>query len=103
MFVNRLKVHLVSIKIICLALLLTCSGCVVVPEKVANQHYQCGLSSDQKTLRLVNLNDGTTNFYQWNDELAAIVTLPTSALISSTYVLVNNIYNIGEKIIKCDK
>lgn len=54
-----------------------------------------------RVLKLVNLTDGNTSFYEWNDELLAIITIPTSAIISGTYVLVNNIYHIGEKQIKC--
>jgi hypothetical protein len=77
------------------------TGCVVVPEIDNSQDYQCGLSTDKKTLKVVNLMDGDTSFYEWNDEIASIITLPTSAVISSVYVAVNNIYHIGEKQIKC--
>jgi len=74
---------------------------VVVPEEDHTKKYQCGLSTDMKVLKLVNLTDGDTSFYEWNDEIFAIITIPTSAIISGTYVLVNNIYHIGEKQIKC--
>jgi uncharacterized membrane-anchored protein len=88
-------------KIIALLLILSCTSCVVVPEKVHNQKYQCALSTDMKVLKLVNLTDGDTSFYKWNDEILAIITIPTSAIVSGSYVLVNNIYHIGEKQIKC--
>ncbi|ARD44904.1 hypothetical protein [Colwellia sp. PAMC 21821] len=88
-------------KIVLLLLILSCSACVVLPEKYRSQKYKCALSSDMKVLKLVNLTDGDTSFYEWNDELLAIITIPTSAIISGTYVLVNNIYHIGEKQIKC--
>lgn len=78
-------------------------GCIVLPEIDDTQKYQCELSTDRKVLKLVNLTDGDTSFYRWNDEMLAIITIPTSAIISATYVLVNNIYHIGEEIIKCDK
>ncbi len=90
-------------KITILMLLLSCTSCVVIPENIDSQNYQCGLSSDKKTLRLVNINDGGTVFYEWDDEFFAIISIPTSAIISGTYVLVNNIYHIGEKLIKCGK
>ena len=90
-------------KIAILILLLSCTSCVVLPVNVDSQSYQCGLSTDKKTLKVVNLNDGGTAFYEWQDELFAIISIPTSAIISGTYVLVNNIYHIGEKQIKCDK
>lgn len=93
-------------KVLVLLLTLSCTACVVVPESDLSEQdkmaqYQCELSTDKKVLKLVNLNDGDTSFYAWNDEILAFVTLPASAIISSTYVLVNNIYHIGEKQIKC--
>ena len=81
--------------------MLSCNGCVVVPEKDYSKKYQCGLSTEMKVLKLVNLTDGDTSFYEWNDEMLAIITIPTSAIISGSYVLVNNVYHIGEKKIKC--
>jgi hypothetical protein len=76
---------------------------VVLPEKDYTQKYQCALSTEMKVLKLVNLTDGDTSFYEWNDEMLAIISIPTSAIISASYVLVNNIYHIGEKQIKCHK
>lgn len=90
-------------KVLVLFLILGCSSCVVLPETDYNQTYQCGLSTDKKVLKLVNLMDGDTSFYEWNDEMLAIITIPTSAIISGTYVLVNNIYHIGKQQIKCKK
>ena len=89
-------------KIVILLLMLSFTGCVVLPEKDHTQKYQCALSTDMKVLKLVNLTDGDTSFYEWSDELFAIITIPTSAIISGSYVLVNNIYHIGEKQIKCN-
>lgn len=88
-------------KILFVVFVFNISGCVVVPENVETESYQCALSTDQKVLKLVNLTDGDTSFYEWNDEMLAIITVPTSAIISGTYVLVNNAYHIGEKLIKC--
>ena len=90
-------------KFITCLFILSCSGCVVLPEKDLSEKYQCALSTDKKVLKLVNLTDGDTSFYQWNDEFLAIISVPTSAIISGVYVLVNNIYHVGEKIIKCGK
>jgi len=89
-------------KIVILLLILSCTSCVVLPEKDHTQKYQCALSTDMKVLKLVNLTDGDTSFYEWNDEMLAIITIPTSAIVSGAYVLVNNIYHIGEKQIKCN-
>ena len=77
------------------------TSCVVVPEKVHSKKYKCALSTDMKVLKLVNLTDGDTSFYEWSNEMFAIISVPTSAILSSTYVLVNNIYHIGEKKVKC--
>ncbi|MEW6999646.1 hypothetical protein AADZ86_18295 [Colwelliaceae bacterium BS250] len=89
-------------KILSVVVIFNLSACIVVPEKDETEAYQCALSTDRKTLKLVNLNNGDTSFYQWNDEMSAIITVPTSAIISGTYVLVNNVYHIGEKLIKCN-
>jgi len=88
-------------KLMTLFIALSITSCVVVPEKVHSKKYQCALSTDMKVLKLVNLTDGDTSFYQWSDEMLAIISVPTSAVISGAYVLVNNIYHIGEKKIKC--
>lgn len=88
-------------KIFMLFFALVLTSCVVMPEKDHSEKYQCALSTDRKILKLVNLTDGDTSFYQWNDEMFAILSIPTSAIISGTYVLVNNVYHIGEKKIKC--
>lgn len=88
-------------KAIIFFLILNCISCVVLPEKDHTKKYKCGLSTDMKVLKLVNLTDGDTSFYEWNDEALAIITIPTSAIISGSYVLVNNIYHIGEKQVKC--
>ena len=73
-----------------------------MPQTDIAQTHECRLSSDRKILKLVNLIDGDTSFYRWNDEALAIITVPTSAIISASYVLVNNIYNIGERTIRCN-
>lgn len=88
-------------KMVAILLILNITSCVVLPEKDRTQKYQCALSTDMKILKIVNLTDGDTSFYKWNDEMFAIITIPTSAIISASYVLVNNIYHIGEKQIKC--
>jgi len=88
-------------RILTLFVVLNITGCVVLPEKDQTEKYQCALSTDRKVLRLVNLTDGDTSFYQWNDEILGIISVPTTAIISAAYVVANNIYHIGEKKIKC--
>ncbi|XQW84139.1 hypothetical protein ACOYR1_13480 [Thalassotalea piscium] len=85
-----------------LVLVSSLSGCVVLPYKDTDHTYQCALSTDKKVLKVVNLTEGDTSFYQWNEEFMAIITVPTTAVISGIYVIVNNTYHIGEKLIKCN-
>ena len=89
-------------KIIMFSIILSSAGCVVLPEKDHTKKYQCGLSTEMKILKLVDLTDGDTSFYEWNAEALAIITVPTSAIISGSYVLINNTYHIGEKWVKCN-
>jgi hypothetical protein len=63
---------------------------------------QCALSTDKKTLKVVNLLDGDATFYAREDEMFSVITMPGSAIISSVFVAVNNVYHIGEKRIKCN-
>jgi hypothetical protein len=78
------------------------SSCIVVPQSAEPQDFQCALSTDKKTLKVINLNDGDANFYAWQDEIFSFITIPSSAIISGVYVAVNNVYHIGEKQIKCN-
>jgi hypothetical protein len=82
------------------------ASCVVVPENVTSKEstskeYDCKMSLDKKTLKVVNLLDGDTSFYEWNDEFLSIVTMPTSVVLSGVYTVVNNVFYVGEKVIRC--
>lgn len=88
-------------KFISIVLLVCLSGCMVLPVSDPQQSYQCALSTDKKYLKLVNLFDGDTSFYAWEDEMASIITVPTTAVLSAIYVSVNNVIHIGEKSIRC--
>ena len=88
-------------KIMALTAILAMSGCVVLSEDSADTS-QCYLSSNQKYLKVVDLTDGDTSFYDWQGKIIGVITMPTSAVISASYVAVNNVFNFGEKLIKCD-
>ena len=90
-----------SLVALIVAVLPTVSGCVVIPEKEIKAKYQCGLSTDKKVLKFVNLLKNDNSFYAWNDEILGVITVPTSAIVSSVYVAVNNTYHFAEKTIKC--
>ena len=89
------------VKTVAVLATLTMSGCVVLPEDSADTS-QCYLSSNQKYLKVVDLTDGDTSFYDWQGKIIGVITMPTSAVISASYVAVNNVFNFGEKLIKCD-
>jgi hypothetical protein len=95
-----MTVNIINAYIILIVVLL--SSCIVVPENVENQNAECALSSDKKILKVVNLLDGDATFYAWEDEVFSVITMPGSAIISSVFVTVNNVYHIGEKHIKCN-
>ena len=84
----------------CVLLLL--SGCVVMPQNETLTDVQCSLSTSKKYLKVVDLTDGDTSFYEWQGEVMGLITMPTTAVISATYVVVNNIFNFGERQIKCN-
>jgi len=84
-----------------ITVLVALPGCVVIPEKEIKAKYQCGLSTDKKVLKFVNLLKNDNSFYAWNDEILGVITVPTSAIVSSVYVAVNNTYHFAEKSIKC--
>jgi hypothetical protein len=90
-----------NLMVLILLVLLTVPGCVVIPEKDVNATYRCGLSTDKKVLKFVNLLKNDTSFYAWNDEILGVITVPTTAIVSSVYVVVHNTYHFAEKSIKC--
>lgn len=73
------------------------TGCIVVPEKVPSDHSKCEISSDKKTLKIIDLAKETNSYYS----ISGVVLMPISGIISGTYVAVNNVYHLGEKTIVC--
>lgn len=73
------------------------SGCVVVPT-VDNTHTKrCEISSDRKTLKVVDLAKETNSFYS----ISGLVLYPITGIVSGAYVAVNNVYHYGEEKIVC--
>ena len=85
-----------------LAMLFALNGCVVVPVKSIEQVQTCKLSSDKKTLQIVDVAKETNTYYSVSGVLLSPILVPTTAIISGAYVVVNNTYHLGEKTIKCD-
>ena len=84
-----------------LFVLFAISGCITVPVTVASHSNECELSSDMKTLKVVNVAEETNSYYSVSGYLLSPILVPTTAIISGAYVLVNNIYHLGEEQFKC--
>lgn len=87
--------------IACAAISLSLSACVVVPKPAEDDYARCEISSDRKTLRVMDMAKETKTYYSVSGILLTPILVPTSALISGAYVAVNNIYHLGEENIKC--
>jgi hypothetical protein len=74
------------------------SGCVVVPAKDSSHSSKCEISSDRKTLRIVDVAKETNSYYS----ISGMVLLPVSGVVSGVYVAINNVYNLGEEKIVCE-
>ena len=76
-----------------LSLIPLLSGCITVPVKDEYHENKCLISSDKKTLKIIDLAKETDSYYSIEGILLSPILIPTSAIISGAYVLVNNIYN----------
>jgi len=72
-------------------------GCIVVPETDIANVNKCEISSDRKTLKVVNGFEDTNTFYS----ISGLMLLPISGVISGTYVAINNVYHLGEETLVC--
>jgi len=77
-------------------------GCVVVPTNQTFQETKCEISSDKKTLRVLDIAKETNTYYSIGGLVATPILVPTTAMISGIYVAVNNVYHKGEEKIVCD-
>ncbi|MBE1298839.1 MAG: hypothetical protein GJ680_02865 [Alteromonadaceae bacterium] len=73
------------------------SGCIVVPQTDSTKVNRCEISSDRKTLKVINGFDDANTYYS----VSGLVLVPISGIISGTYVAINNIYHLGEEHIIC--
>ncbi|MCJ8294676.1 MAG: hypothetical protein MJK15_09740 [Colwellia sp.] len=76
-------------------------GCVTVPVDDHSHRHKCELSTNMKVLKIVDVAKETNSFYSVGGLILSPILIPTSAIISGTYVLVNNTYHLGEKEVKC--
>lgn len=93
MVLNR---NMIIVCVILSALLLV-TGCVVLPIKDNAHVNKCEISSDRKTLKIVNAFKETNSYYS----ISGLVLLPITGIVSGGYVAINNIYHLGEEQIVC--
>ncbi|GAA6206592.1 hypothetical protein NBRC116600_33900 [Thalassotalea sp. SU-HH00458] len=73
------------------------SGCAVLPVDDHSYINKCEISSDKKTLKVVDAAKGTNSFYS----ISGVILLPITGVISGVYVGINNIYHLGEETFTC--
>ncbi len=77
------------------------SGCVAVPATDVSYVGRCGVSSDHKILKIVDVAKATNSYYSISGYLLTPILLPATAIISGVYVLTNNAYYSGKNIVQC--
>jgi len=83
------------------ALVTVISSCVAVPVTDISYVGRCGVSPDQKTLKIIDVAKATNSYYSISGYLLTPILLPTSVIISGTYVLTNNAYYYGKNVVQC--
>lgn len=73
------------------------SGCLVVPTNDVSAVNRCEISSDRKTLKMINGFEDTNTYYS----ISGLILVPISGVVSGVYVAINNIYHIGEEAVVC--
>ena len=58
---------------------------------------RCEISSDRKTLKMINGFEGTNTYYS----VSGLILVPITGVVSGVYVVINNIYHIGEETVVC--
>ena len=82
-------------------LVLSQTGCIVLPQKDPDARPRCELSTDQKTLRIVDIAAETDTYYSVTGILLSPILIPATALLSGSYVAVNNTYHLAEEKFVC--
>ena len=86
-----------NFKLVLLLFVSSLSACVVVPTVDHSYVNGCEISSDRKTLKVVDAAKGTNSYYS----ISGVVLYPISGIVSGLYVAVNNVYHYGEEKIVC--
>lgn len=86
----KIKLALISVTILL-------SSCMVVPTIDYSYANRCEISSDRKTLRVIDAAKGSNSYYS----ISGLIVYPISGIVSGIYVAVNNVYHYGEEKIVC--
>ncbi|BDY04465.1 hypothetical protein [Ferrimonas sp. YFM] len=78
------------------------SGCVAVPIEDYGYLDKCETSSKRKELAVVDVVEGTNSYFSVSGFLLSPLTVSVSALLSGSYVVVNNTYHYGEEVLVCE-
>ena len=73
------------------------SGCMVIPEKDPTYVNKCEISSDRKTLKVIDASKDTNSYYS----VSGLILFPVSGIVSGAYIAINNVYHLGEETIVC--
>jgi hypothetical protein len=71
------------------------------PRKTPTRGRAANCPRDQKTLRIVDIAAETDTYYSVTGILLSPILIPATALLSGTYVAVNNTYHLGEEQLVC--
>ncbi|MCJ8319522.1 MAG: hypothetical protein MJK12_07800 [Colwellia sp.] len=88
-------------KLVVLFVSIVISGCITVPVTVETHSHECKLSSDMKTLQVVDVAAESNSYYSVTGILLSPILIPTTAIVSGVYVLVNNVYHLGQERFNC--
>lgn len=80
-------------------IILFLSSCAVIPVKDHSHINKCEISSDKKTLKVMDFADESNTYYS----ISGVILLPITGVVSGVYVAVNNVYHLGEEKIVCGK
>ena len=97
--IKNIKILLIYLAIFSLVTVI--SGCVAVPVTDVSYVGRCGVSPDQKTLKIIDVAKATNSYYSISGYLLTPILLPASVIISGSYVITNNVYYYSKNIVQC--
>ena len=88
-------------RIVSIFIVISFSSCATIPTKVKGHVNKCEISSDKKTLKIIDVAKETHTYYSLSGLILTPIIIPTTTIVSGSYILVNNIYNLAEEKIVC--